>query len=645
VAATVTVADGRLVVTGLGASPRLELFFRAVLGGTQGQNGWIISPRGSSLEELVVRVVGQLQKEGIETHVAGGADRALELASDRARSYGRARDAAISFKAGTPVITMEDVRVSLESMGWDFASRDPRPHQQSAALHALSAVNAANFSVPGSGKTAATLSVLAVHLNSETVDGAIVVGPLASFGPWETEAAAALPRSVRVLRVRGPRSARRAIYDSTQCGDILLVTYPTVPADIRALRALADRLSMMLVVDESHRIKRFRGGQWAEAIKDLARSCCARMILTGTPMPQGPEDLYSQLQVLWPDGQLTGSRLQFQNRASTDFAGLVEHVSPFFVRTGKDALGIPPYSIVTHDVDMRELQTEVYDLIVARFRRSLADADLWQDKITLLRKARPLRLIQAASNPDLLNADDGYFKLPAIDTPGATLLTRLLEYRAREIPAKFAAALEIVREKAAADRKVVVWTSFIRNIDQFSHLVRTELGIPTWSVDGRVPAAVQNDNLRPDDPSEEIDVTREQRIRSFLGQAGPAVLVANPAACGESISLHMGCETAVYLDRTYDCARYLQSIDRIHRLGLSPDAKVEIHLLNATRGGAPAADQLVHQALVRKQSRMEAVLEGAELRPANLPDEAGEAEAAEGDRKDLEDILAYLLGK
>jgi hypothetical protein len=27
----------------------------------------------------------------------------------------------------------------------------------------------------------------------------------------------------------------------------------------------------MLVVDESHRVKRFRGGQWAPALIDLAR--------------------------------------------------------------------------------------------------------------------------------------------------------------------------------------------------------------------------------------------------------------------------------------------------------------------------------------------------------------------------------------
>jgi SNF2 family DNA or RNA helicase len=446
--------------------------------------------------------------------------------------------------------------------------------------------------------------------------------------------------------VRGDREARRITYASARRGDLLLLTYPTVSADIAPLQELAQRLSLMLIVDESHRVKRFRGGLWAEAMQRLARVASARLILTGTPMPQGPEDLYSQLQVLWPDGQLTGSRSQFQSRALGNFDGLVREISPFFVRTGKDELGIPPYTVTRHPVEMSDLQGEVYDLIRSRFQRRLADALSWQDKIATLRRARPMRLIQAASNPDLLNAGDGYFRLPQIDSPGATLMSRLAEYRQRELPAKFAAVIAFIRERAEQGEKTVVWTSFVRNIDQLSQLVRLQLGLPTWSVDGRVPTAVTSDDtLRIDDPGEEIDVTREQRIRSFLTDDRVGVLVANPAACGESISLHTACTTAIYLDRTYDAARYLQSIDRIHRLGLPDDARVEVHIFEALLDGAPTVDGLVDLSLSRKQTRMEQLLQGAALLPAQLPEAARETEAAEGDQQDLQELLAYLLGR
>ena len=50
-----------------------------------------------------------------------------------------------------------------------------------------------------------------------------------------------------------------------------------------------------------------------------------------------------------------------------------------------------------------------------------------------------------------------------------------------------------------------------------------------------------------------------------------SVLLANPAACGESISLHHWCNEAIYLDRSYNAAHFLQSKDRIHRYGQHPE--------------------------------------------------------------------------
>ena len=54
------------------------------------------------------------------------------------------------------------------------------------------------------------------------------------------------------------------------------------------------------------------------------------------------------------------------------------------------------------------------------------------------------------------------------------------------------------------------------------------------------------------------------------------VLVANPAAAAESISLHEHCNHALYLDRTYNAGQFLQSQDRIHRL-ISKDKSAKIY--------------------------------------------------------------------
>ena len=43
------------------------------------------------------------------------------------------------------------------------------------------------------------------------------------------------------------------------------------------------------------------------------------------------------------------------------------------------------------------------------------------------------------------------------------------------------------------------------------------------------------------------------------------VVIANPKACSESMSLHKACQNAIYYDQNYNAAEFLQSLDRIHR--------------------------------------------------------------------------------
>ena len=57
------------------------------------------------------------------------------------------------------------------------------------------------------------------------------------------------------------------------------------------------------------------------------------------------------------------------------------------------------------------------------------------------------------------------------------------------------------------------------------------------------------------------------------------ILIANPAACAESISLHKTCSHAIYYDLSYNCAQYLQSLDRIHRVGGSEEKRSYYHFL------------------------------------------------------------------
>src|SRR5947209_10444734 len=104
-------------------------------------------------------------------------------------------------------------------------------------------------------------------------------------------------------------------------------------------------------------------------------------------------------------------------------------------------------------------------------------------------------------------------------------------------------------------------------------------------------------------------------IKSFHDDKGIRVMVANPAAASEGISLHAVCQNAIYVDRTFNAAHYLQSEDRIHRLGLRKDQVPRVDILEC-RG---TIDEIVRARLGIKVDRMGRVLEDPSLNVDPIP--------------------------
>lgn len=110
---------------------------------------------------------------------------------------------------------------------------------------------------------------------------------------------------------------------------------------------------------------------------------------------------------------------------------------------------------------------------------------------------------------------------------------------------------------------------------------------------------------------------------------------------GEGISLHRVCHEAIYLDRSYNAAHYLQSIDRIHRLGLPQGTETRITILQSV---APhqvgSIDHSVSRRLLTKIRAMESVLDDADIRQLALDEEDAEPPV---DRDTTLDDLADLF--
>ena len=88
-------------------------------------------------------------------------------------------------------------------------------------------------------------------------------------------------------------------------------------------------------------------------------------------------------------------------------------------------------------------------------------------------------------------------------------------------------------------------------------------------------------------------------MKRFKEDPSCMVLIANPGAAAESISLHEQCNHALYLDRTYNAGQFMQSRDRIHRL-IEKDKEQQkyFHIFYLSYPGS--VDHKVHNALNRK---------------------------------------------
>lgn len=162
--------------------------------------------------------------------------------------------------------------------------RELKPYQLPAVAHMVAVNHSANFSVPGSGKTTMVLAAFARLKASSSVDKLLVVGPRSCFAPWEEEFEGCFGRAPQSVRLTGSPGERADRYDeiSDASTDLGLVTYQTASNDAAALIEFLQRHRVMLVLDESHYIKRLSGGLWARTLLELAPFATRRVVLTGT---------------------------------------------------------------------------------------------------------------------------------------------------------------------------------------------------------------------------------------------------------------------------------------------------------------------------------------------------------------------------
>jgi SNF2 family DNA or RNA helicase len=240
-----------------------------------------------------------------------------------------------------------------------------------------------------------------------------------------------------------------------------------------------------------------------------------------------------------------------------------------------------------------------------------------------------VRLLQAAVNPMLLTqgalVDRAELELPPEGVRAWELLRDLARF---EQPAKVSRAVERADDVIEGGGKVLIWSSFVLNLTSLEQLLARHNPVVLY---GQVATG----------PSDDPD-TREGRILRFHEDDECRVMIANPAACGEGISLHRACHHAIYLDRSFNAAHFLQSVDRIHRLGLAPEQVTTVEVIEA-RG---TIDQRVSQRLAAKIEAMARILNDRGLAAmAYDPDDVIEEFPAGLEPEDVEEVIDHLVAE
>jgi SNF2 family DNA or RNA helicase len=456
--------------------------------------------------------------------------------------------------------------------------------------------SSATFSVPGAGKTTEALAYFCYRKTPNT--RLLVVCPKNAFAAWEEQVEEIFGKSQFSLqRLTGGEENIRLILQSP--ADISLITYTQLSFAESPIAEFLLKNEVFLFLDESHRMKRGDTGKIGSTVLGLAHLPLSKFIMSGTPMPNGISDLVPQFRFLYPEIEV-------------DEENVRELIKPIYVRTTKRQLKIPPVTRIQTFISLSPAQRVLYQLLCSELARehhgSITAFD--RRKLRSLGKSA-LRLIQLVSNPSIL--------ANKITFEHKELLTSVLEEG--DSP-KLEYVTTRARQLAAQGKKTIIWSSFVQNVE----LVAARLyDLGADYIHGGVEAG-----------SEEEEFTRERKIKRFHDDNRAFVLVANPAACSEGISLHTVCHHAIYLDRNYNAAQYLQSEDRIHRLGLLSNQQTIVEILCCP----DTIDESVANRLSKKIKLMGEVLDDPDLNVDPIPFDPDND--AEFDFEDAEDFIRHI---
>jgi SNF2 family DNA or RNA helicase len=317
-----------------------------------------------------------------------------------------------------------------------------------------------------------------------------------------------------------------------------------------------------VAVDESTGIKGHRARR-TERLTLMAERARYRLIMTGTPLTQGVEDLFAQMRFLSP--AILGYRSWYSFAAnhleySKQFRGkivrahntglLAAKIAPYAYQIGKECLDLPPKLHKPWRFDLTLEQRRAYHEAKHTLFLDLAYEDVSSYQIYLLFNA-------------LQQIVCGFWRHP---------VRGLEQYQHDRLD-----MLLLAVGRIPADEKIIVWAKYLHCIDEIVETLEPLGGVARW--DGRM-----------------TERERDVQLARFRGEA--RVFVATPATGGYGLTLNEA-HHVVFYTNSFKYAERIQAEDRCHRYGQRQ--AVTYHDLVA-RG---SIDERIEAALRRKENVLE----------------------------------------
>ena len=532
-----------------------------------------------------------LNNEGINLSICSNTQSALDDLKNRKLNQINKIRYLENLKENTPEKTLEDFEKSL-----NFLKRKLEKHQVYSCYHLFNSQSAANFSVPGSGKTSVVLAYYEKLRIEKKVNAIFLIGPKNCYYSWKTEFIETLGRDPKLNILDKKFSERVDIYKRPVKSEIYACHFSTNVNDLEFIKIFASNNKFLIVIDEAHNIKKV-GGKWSTAVLELGKMSDYKVVLTGTPMPNQHKDFYNYLDFLYGDNEVMTAHDKarvdvFVEKNNLNEASLIlrEKLNPFYVRIKKKDLNLSKQIFNSPTiVQMNPIEKNIHEAIITKIKNY--PVQKYHENIELIKKIRRARILRLRQNcsyvKNLLTAIPTDMRDVKEDlTEG--IATLIANYDERETPAKIESLKSLVLPLIKNKKKVLIWSSHLKTMDLIKkHLLLEQLNVEL--INGKTDLKKRNDiKIEFNNKNSDLDA-----------------IVANPQACSESISLHKACNNAIYYDQNYNTAVFIQSRDRIHRVGGSTTEPVYYDFLHYE----DSVDEQVYRRVFEKADRQMQVIE------------------------------------